>query len=58
MTGSVAPTQIAKTTLLDFSCWESSWPTTSLLTMPHVELNMTGKVYAVAKWQHAVQRVT
>lgn len=56
--GFAALMQTAKTTLLDFSCWESFWPTASLLTMPHVELNMTGKMYSLTHWKHVVNCVT
>lgn len=57
MSDLVAPTRTAKTTLLDFSCWESSWPTTCLLMMPRVELNMTGNIYRVTKHQTLMSHV-
>lgn len=40
----VAPTQTAKTILLDFNCWESSWPTSFLHMMRHVTSNTTGEM--------------
>lgn len=38
-----APTQTAKTTLWDFSCWESSWQTTFQPTTLPAGLSTTGK---------------
>lgn len=43
MNDSEAPTQTAKTTLWGFSCWESSWQTTSQRTTLPAGLSTTGE---------------